>query len=61
MAKSPSDSPFFVRQAGLTYGEEGKGAITGYPEKEQAEANRDERNEKAKNMGLKARYEVVEN
>jgi len=61
MAKGPSDQPFFVRQSGLTYGTEGKGAITGYTEKDQADANCVERNDKAKEMGLKARYEVVAN
>lgn len=61
MPKGVQDKPFFVRQAGLVYGEEGKGAITGYEEKEQADTNCAERNNKAKAMGIDARYEVVAN
>ena len=62
MATSPAQSNFFVRQAGLkSYGQEGKGAITGYENEDQANDNRDQRNVKAKEMGLDAQYEVIAN
>jgi len=60
--KSPATEPFFVRQAGLPkYGAEGKGAIVGFQTEEAANADRDDRNRRAKEMGLKATYEVVAN
>lgn len=58
MAAKPHEMPHFVRQAGLTYGPEA-GAIKGYETKEAADADAAERNGRATDMGLKARYEVV--
>lgn len=58
MAKKPHECPFFVRQSGLEYGPEG-GAITGYDTREAADADAADRNSRAADMGVKARYEVV--
>ena len=57
MAKAIHDNLFFVRQAGLEYGE-GQGAIVGFDIESEAQANADERNKRAEEMKLKARYEV---
>lgn len=54
------DKPFFVRQSGLTYGPN-KGAIKGYNDREPADADCAERNSRAEELGLKARYEVIAN
>ncbi len=58
--RKPHESPFFVRQAGLLYGEE-HGAIVGFDDSAVADADAKERNGRAQAMGLKARYEMVAN
>lgn len=57
--KNVLDSAFIVRQAGLTYGTEGYGAIVGFNDKDSALANAYDRNSRAKEMGLEATYEAV--
>lgn len=57
--KHPHDYPFFVRQSGLKYGTNGYGAIVGFDDENKANADCDDRNKRAKEMGLKARYEVA--
>lgn len=60
--RKPANMPYFVRQAGLEpYGEEGKGAIVGFDNRLAADDDCYDRNERAQDMKLKARYEVVEN
>ena len=56
----PHECAFFVRQSGLEYGPE-HGAIVGFADKKAADENCADRNSRAKEMGLKARYEVVAN
>lgn len=53
MHKKPKDYPFHTHQVGTTSG------IRGFDDKESVNADVDERNTKAKDMGIKARYEVV--
>jgi len=57
--KSVLDKAFIVRQAGLVYGTEGFGVITGHDTKENADVDVADRNSRAKEMGLKATYEAV--
>jgi hypothetical protein len=57
-SRKPHENPFFTRQSGLTYGDEG-GAIKGYDDVTQAQADIDDRNARAATMGLTARYEIV--
>lgn len=54
MRKS-QDFPFFDRQVGTT------GAIRGFDSLDDAEISAADRNNRAKEMGLKARYEAVTN
>ena len=58
--RKPHESPFFVRQAGLLYGEE-HGAIVGFDDSAAADADVKERNGRALEMGLTARYEFCAN
>jgi hypothetical protein len=58
-------SKFIVRQAGLSYDdttnsdENERGCLQGFNEESAAVENRDERNNRAAELGIKARYEVV--
>lgn len=47
--------PFIVRQVGTT------GALTGFFNQEDADASAAEKNDRAQDMGLKAKYEAVAN
>lgn len=56
------EAPFFVRMKGDSFADDkSKGALSGYTEKSEADANCNDRNKRATDAGLKARYEVVEN
>lgn len=67
MAKALIDSNFLVRQKGLDYEKatsddpsQFRGAIVGFAEKEQAEADVTTRNQRAKDLCVDAEYEVVQ-
>lgn len=58
--KKPHQYPFFVRQAGLDYARSTEaGAIKGFNTEAEANADKDDRNKRAKDLGVKARYEVL--
>jgi len=60
MAKTSADRPFYIRQKGLEYGP-GRGGIIGFDEQQQADDCCAEKNQRAEEMGLEARYEVIAN
>lgn len=56
MATLPKDEPFHIRLKGVS---DGPGFVTGYAEEAQAVTSAADRNKRATEMSIKARYEVV--